>query len=141
MQYFIRIDETDILVTREVYKAYCRGQRKERYFRESDLHNQVCSYDALDTEDHRGCDLFSDPEALPVEEAVQKHLALISLSAALEHLSLEELETIRRIYCYRQSLRQIARDTGTPLTTLSYRHRRILEKLRREMETGEGGGL
>ena len=91
MQYFIRIDETDILVTREVYKAYCRGQRKERYFRESDLHNQVCSYDALDTEDHRGCDLFSDPEALPVEEAVQKHLALISLSAALEHLSLEEL--------------------------------------------------
>ena len=43
-----------------VYKTWCRGERKERYFREGDAGNGVFSYDALDTEDFNGCDLFSE---------------------------------------------------------------------------------
>ena len=49
MQYFIRIKDQEIPVTEPVYKLYCQGERKERYFRESDYHNKVFSYDALDT--------------------------------------------------------------------------------------------
>ena len=37
MKYFIRIDNETVFVTEEIYKAYCQGQRKERYFRESDI--------------------------------------------------------------------------------------------------------
>ena len=47
MKYFIRIDNETVFVTEEIYKAYCQGQRKERYFRESDIHNKTVYYDAL----------------------------------------------------------------------------------------------
>ena len=60
MQYFIRIRGQEIPVTEPVYKLYCQGERKERYFRESDYHNKVFSYDALDTEEMNGCKLMAD---------------------------------------------------------------------------------
>lgn len=38
MQYYIRIDNRNVYVSEEIYKLYCKGERKERYFRESDIH-------------------------------------------------------------------------------------------------------
>ena len=58
MQYYIRIDNRNVYVSEEIYKLYCKGERKERYFRESDIHNKTFYYNALDTEDLNGCDLF-----------------------------------------------------------------------------------
>ena len=45
MDYYIKLKNTQIPVTEEVYKAYCQGARKERYFRESDIRNQTFFYD------------------------------------------------------------------------------------------------
>ena len=54
MQYYIRIDNRNVYVSEEIYKLYCKGERKERYFRESDIHNKTFYYNALDTEDFNG---------------------------------------------------------------------------------------
>ena len=52
------------------------------------------------------------------------------LLKAMKGLDPRERDMIRRIYCYDQSLRQISRETGVPVTTLHYRHGKILRKLR-----------
>lgn len=134
MQYFIRINQINIIVTEEVYRVYCRGQRKERYFRKSDLRNQTFYYSAFDTEELNGCELFSDPAAPPPEELVVKQLDYDKLTDALKELKEDELDMIRRIYYYDQSLRQAAIETGIAPTTFHYRHRRVLKKLRERME-------
>lgn len=130
MQYFIRINHEEVYVTEEVYKAYCHGQRKERYFRESDIHNNTYSYNALDTDEMNGCDLFPDRQSSTVEEQVQKHMETTALSRALQALEPEERDLIRRIYGYDQSLRQVSRESHIPLSTLHYRVGSILKKLR-----------
>ena len=74
MDYYIKIREKQIPVTEEVYKAYCQGARTERYFRESDIRNKTFFYDALDTEELNGCDMFWDADAQSVEEAAEKKI-------------------------------------------------------------------
>ena len=64
------------------------------------------------------------------EEALDHSLLLEAMKA----LDSKEKDIIRRIYCYDQSLRQISRETGVPVTTLHYRHGRILCKLRSLMD-------
>lgn len=134
MQYFIRVDNQNIFVSEEIYKLYCKGERKERYFRESDIHNKTYSYNALDTEERNGCDMFQDTASKPVEEQAEELLERSMLLSAVRFLDEREQDIICRIYCYNQSLRQISRETGIPLTTLHYRHGQILRKLRGLME-------
>ena len=130
MQYYIRIDNRNVYVSEEIYKLYCKGERKERYFRESDIHNKTFYYNALDTDDFNGCDLFQDTRAKPVDEQAEEALERSLLFEAMKDLDPREKDIIRRIYCYDQSLRQISRETGVPVTTLHYRHGKILRKLR-----------
>lgn len=87
-------------------------------------------YNALDTEDFNGCDLFQDTRAKPVDEQAEEALERSLLFEAMKDLDPREKDIIRRIYCYDQSLRQISRETGVPVTTLHYRHGKILRKLR-----------
>lgn len=134
MQYFIRIDNQTVYVTEEVYKLYCKGQRKERYFHESDIHNKTFSYNALDTEELNGCDMFQDNSSRPVDEQAAEQIQRSRMLKAVESLNQRERDIIRRIYCYDQSLRQISGETGVPVTTLHDRHKRILKKLRSLME-------
>ena len=118
MQYYIRIDNRNVYVSEEIYKLYCKGERKERYFRESDIHNKTFYYNALDTEDFNGCDLFQDTRAKPVDEQAEEALERSLLFEAMKDL--------------------ISRETGVPVTTLHYRHGKILRKLRSLMAWREG---
>ncbi len=134
MDYYINLHGKKIPVTREVYKAYCKGSRKERYFRESDIKNKTFFYDALDTEELNGSDLFWDSSAESVEETAEKHLLLESLRKAAEELSGDEQELLCRLYVYGQSLRACAKSKKLPVTTLQARHQKLLKKLRKKLE-------
>ncbi|MCI9535997.1 MAG: sigma-70 family RNA polymerase sigma factor [Lachnospiraceae bacterium] len=134
MDYYIKIHDKQIPVSEEIYKAYCKGDRKERYFRESDIKNQTFFYDALDTEDLNGSDMFWDACAESVEETAERHLLLESLKKAAQELSENERELICRLYVYGESLRAYARSKKMPVTTLQARHQRLLKKLRKKLE-------
>ena len=133
MDYYIKIHDKQIPVSEEIYKAYCKGDRKERYFRESDIKNQTFFY-ALDTEDLNGSDMFWDACAESVEETAERHLLLESLKKAAQELSENERELICRLYVYGESLRAYARSKKMPVTTLQARHQRLLKKLRKKLE-------
>ncbi len=134
-EYLIWIDNKPITVDKPVYKAYWKGKRKERYFGESDIHNKVFYYDALDTEETNGSDIFCDETALPVDELVINHLEVNQLRTAMKQLTAHEYELICRLYFYGDTLRSISRAKNIPLSTLHYRHKRILRKLKDIMET------
>ena len=134
MDYYIKIKETRIPVSEEVYKAYCQGARKERYFRESDIRNQTFFYDALDTEELNGSEMFQDPDAQSVEDAAERNILLEKLRDSVGRLSDDEKELLSRLYVYGESLRRVAGTTGIPLTTLHGRHRLLLKKLKNFLE-------
>lgn len=128
--FFIWIDNLPIAVSETVYKAYWQGQRKERYFAEGDIHNKVFYYNALDTEETNGSDIFLDEASPPVDEQVIKNMEISSLHHALEQLSAGDYALIYRLYFYGTSLRTISKEDDVPLSTLHYRHKRILKRLK-----------
>ena len=134
MDYYIKIKDVCVPVTEEIYKVYCQGSRKERYFRESDYRNKIFFYDALDTEDINGSDMFEDPAAVSVEGLAERHWLLEELKESMKELSENEREMLCRIYVYGESLRMFAKSKGIPVTTLQARHQRLLERLRKKLE-------
>ena len=114
MEYTIWIKGEPVPVSEEIYRTYWQGVRKERYFSESDIHNKVFSYDALDTSEMNGSDIFGDNNALPVEEQVIHSINTQSLLCALKELEAHERDLIRRIYIYNESLRKIAGQSKIP---------------------------
>lgn len=134
MNYYITINHTPIPVTETVFKAWCQGERKERYCRERDAAHGVLSYDALDTPDFNGCELFPDLHSPSVEDMVEKHLALAKLRLAVASLAQEEKRLLLRLYVYQQSLRTIAAEDKLAVSTVQYRHQKLLRKLREIME-------
>lgn len=134
MNYYIKVKGTPVPVTEAVYKAYCQGERKERYFRESDIRNKTFFYDALDTEELNGCDLFGDPDAESVEDTAQRHLLMERLRQAVAALSRDEQDMLCRLYVYGDSLRALSRKCQVPVSTLHARHQSLLKKLRKNLE-------
>ena len=134
MDYYIRVQGIQVPVTEEIYKVYCQGARKERYFRESDYRNKTFFYDALDTEELNGNEMFCDPAAESVENLTERRWLGERLREAIKELNEGEKELLGRLYLYEEPLRAIARSSGVPVTTLQARHRRLLQKLREKME-------
>lgn len=134
MNYFIWINNEAVPVSESVYRAYWQGARKERYFAESDIHNHVFSYDALDTDEMNGGDLFSRNSDVPVDDQVIRNLETEQLYDAMKKLSSEEYHIIDKLYFCGTSLRRLSQETGIPLSTLHGKHRKILQKLRCCME-------
>ncbi len=128
MNYSIFINNEEIPVSEEVYRVYWKGARKERYFAESDIHNHVFSYDALDNEDMNGEDIFADDTS--IEEQVIKDIETHQLYAAMSELNPEDYNIIYRLYFCNTSLRKLSQETGIALSTLHYKHHAILQKLR-----------
>ena len=134
MDYYIKVGNTQVPVTEEIYKVYCQGTRKERYFKEGDFRNKTFFYDALDTEEMNGSEIFYDPTAESVEDKAERHWFLEGLKASMKELSQGERELLCCLYVYSDSLRGIAKSKGIPVTTLQARHQRLLKKLRKNLE-------
>ncbi len=128
--FFIWINNLPVEVSETVYKTYWKGERKERYFAESDIHNKVFYYNALDTDETNGSDIFLDEASLAVDEQVIRNMEISRLHNALKQLSVNDHALINRLYFYGKSLRTISREDNIPLSTLHYRHKRILKKLK-----------
>lgn len=129
INYYIKIEQQNIPVSEEIYKIWQHGERKDRYFREGDIWNGIF-YDALDKEGLNGSELFAEEERNSVEQQAEHDLLINALKQALNTLNNEDKELLAHIYCQDESLRSIAQSTGVPFTTLQYRHKKVIKKLR-----------
>ena len=129
----IVIQRQEIEVTQEVYEAYWDGYNEMENIRRSNLRHQVMHYDADDTEGGLGVEKYPSSE-VDVEIMVEKKLLMELLKVAISELNEDEKGLVESYYFNEESFRKIAIKRGVDHKTVSLMHKKILEKLHKELE-------
>lgn len=138
----IRVDGQFVEVTNEVYKAYIKGDRKERYM-EVDLKTErillkkdgtirrivPSREDSLDRLMEDNCQQFAE-EGESVEETVFRHIFNEALYQVLGKLSKKERWIIYQLYYERQTERDIGKQLGISHQAVHNQKMKILQKLK-----------
>ena len=133
-RYFLPLHGYLMEVTHEDYLAYYKSERRQRYIREVSARIGIVSYNALDSEDMLGEDILKDMFT-NVEKQVITNMLLDKLREALLSLESEEHLIIRLIYFEGQTERQCAEVIGVNNVNLHRKKKRILEKLKKMIES------
>ena len=129
-RYVINIQGRLIEVSEDVYYAYFRMERQERWQEEKKQEHEVVSYDALDNGETNGAEAIQDMATPSMEElAIAKELNE-RLHHAVAALPKAERDLIRAIYFEGQTEEDYGKMTGMSQTGISYRRRKILSKLK-----------
>lgn len=120
-------------VTAETYKAYYKDQRRQKYIDERSLLNGDVSYDAMDTDETLGAEVFADTNT-DVEAAVINKMTVAELRKAFLLLSPDERELITAIYIQNLTEREYAKQKGVYHNAVHKRKLRILEKLKKFLD-------
>lgn len=129
-KYVIKVEGKLVEVTPEVYYAYFRMERQERWQEEKQQGHAVVSYDALDDGETVGVEVVPDLTTPSMEEAVMTREIHEKLHRAVEDLPKTERELIHAIYFDGMTTREYAKLSGLSQTGVSYRLRKILSKLK-----------
>ena len=129
-KYMIKVEGKLIEVTPDVYYAYFRMERQERWQEEKQQGHAVVSYDALDDGETVGVEVVPDLTTPSMEEAVMTREIHEKLHRAVEDLPKTERELIHAIYFDGMTTREYAKLSGLSQTGVSYRLRKILSKLK-----------
>ena len=129
VKYVIKIQGKLIEVSEDVYYAYFRMERQERWQEEKKQEHEVVSYDALDTGETVGAEAIPDLTSPGLEDMVIAKELQDRLHCALAALPKAERELIRAIYFEGLTEKEYAEKMGMSQTGISYRRRKILSKL------------
>ena len=128
--YMIKVEGKLIEVMSDVYYAYFRMERQERWQEEKQQGHAVMSYDALDDGETVGVEVVPDLTTPSMEEAVMTREIHEKLHRALDALPKAERELIQAIYFDGFTEKEYAVSSGLSQQGVSYRLRKILSKLR-----------
>lgn len=132
-KFFIPIEGKLIEVEENVYIAYYKMGRRERYLVERDQKNGLLSYDALDQDGIIGQEMMNAPEADSLEELVLAKELKSKLHRCIEILPKSERELIQAIYFDGMSDTEYSKRIKKSQQAVSYRRKKILLKLKRLM--------
>ena len=137
-KYYIGLNGQTFEVSKELYEAYYKGQRKEKYFthdlKQVDketggiivISSREDSYERLLEAEKQ----FAE-EAENVEDVAVRAVMLEKLNEALHTLTDEETAIIHALFYQEISEVELAKKLGIARTTLQSRKYKILEKLRK----------
>lgn len=129
-QYFIPIEGKLIEVDENVYVAYYKMGRRERYLIERDQENNVMSYDALDQDGMVGQEMFKDPKVESLEDLALAKELIEQLHRCIDMLPKPERELIQAIYFEGLNDSEYAKSVKMSQSGISRRHKKILSKLK-----------
>lgn len=121
-------------VTPEEYIQFYRQQNRQKYLLRKAAENQDFSFDMLTTEDFNGADILIDPTQNVAEQA-EHNLMVDKLRECLPMLKSEEWELIDALFFRELTEREYAAEKGIYHNAVHKRKRRILEKLKRFLES------
>ena len=133
-KYYIRVPETLVEVTEEVYRAYHQEDRHGRTMEEKDQRNGLASYDELDTVELTGQEMIPDREATGVEDVAIANLFRDKLRHCLAMLPESDRRLISALYFDGLSERKLSEKTGVHHMTIHSRKAAILRTLKKMME-------
>lgn len=128
-KFFLPLHGMLMEVTEETYKWYYKDKRRQKYIDERSMLNGDVSYDALDTDEILGAEVFADTKT-DVEAAVINKMTVAELRKAFLLLSPSERELITAIYIQNLTERKYAKQKGIYHNAVHKRKLRILEKLK-----------
>lgn len=102
-RYVLRVNETLVEVTRDVYLAWYQSRRKERYQLEKMQKNGVCGIEKVGETSYN-----SYLHILSPEEIVIRVSEIQELQEALKYLSEEEMELIRLLFFEEYTVKKTA---------------------------------
>lgn len=141
-KYYIALDGQAYEVSRELYEAYYKGRRKEKYF----THDLKQEHTRVDKETGQITIIPSREdfyerllatekqfaeEAVDIEDAAIRAVMLEKLNKALHTLTDEETAIIHALFYQEISEVELAKRLGIPRTTLRSRKDKILTKLKK----------
>ena len=129
-KYMIKVEGKLVEVTPDVYYAYFRMERQERWQEEKQQGHAVVSYDALDDGETVGVEVVPDLTTPSMEEAVMTREIHEKLHRAVDALPKAERELIQAIYFDGFTEKEYAVSSGLSQQGVSYRLRKVLSKLR-----------
>ena len=128
-KYYIRVPEALVEVSEDVFKTSRYMDRHFQTLEEKDARNRVFSYDALDTEDMLGAELFPDPSSPNIEDQVIASMMAAKLRWCITLLPEEDRKLIRAIYYEGASEKDTGKLFGISQRAVSKRLHQILRKL------------
>lgn len=129
-RYVINIQGRLIEVSEDIYYAYFRMERQERWQEEKKIEHKVISYDSFDDQEMLGIENVVDATALTLEEIAEAHELRDRVRHAVELLPKAERELIRAIYYEELTERDVAGREGVSQNTVFKQRQRALAKLR-----------
>ena len=120
-------------VTAETYKAYYKDQRRQKYIDERSLLNGDVSYDALDTDETLGAEVFADTKT-DVEAAVINKMTVAELRKAFLLLSPDEKKLLIEHFFDEKSQVELSKQYGVNQSSISRKINRIIAKLKKFLE-------
>ena len=111
-KYMIKIQGALIEVSEDVYYAYFRMERQERWQEEKKQEHEVVSYDALDNGETTGAEAIQDMATPSMEEIAIANELNERLHHAVAALPKAERDLIRAIYFEGQTEEDYGKKTG-----------------------------
>jgi RNA polymerase sigma factor (sigma-70 family) len=137
----IKIGEEKIPVSEEVYQAYYKGRRREKYMQSDvkvgridvDMENQKVTFvgskeDSIERLSEQGVS-FQDEQS--VEDLVCDNAMLLLLNKAKEILDEGDLKLINAVYEQELTYRQVGEIFNISHVAVQKRHSKVLDKLRK----------
>lgn len=129
-KYMIPVDGELRETTREVYIAYYRMGRRERYLEEQEVKENVLNFSSLAKGKFNYEEVLPD-ETVDVENEVTDEMLLEAAFDAIAKLEESERELIHELFFSGKSKSQIARELGIPRKTLAYKEHKAIEKIKK----------
>lgn len=129
-KYMIKIQGDLIEVSEDVYYAYFRMDRQERWQEEKKQDHDVVSYDALDNGETVGAEAIQDINSPGMEELVIANELKERLHNIVAALPKPERELIQAIYFEDIPVSDYAKQVGMSHRGINKQRKRILSKLK-----------
>lgn len=132
-KFFLPLHGMLMEVTEQTYREYYRDKRRQKYIDERSRLNGDVSYNALDTDETLGEEVFAD-EKTDVEAEVINKMTVAELRKAFLLLSPDERELIKILFIDGVTERKVSEMYGVSQVAIHKRKNRILAKLKDFLE-------
>lgn len=132
-KFFLSLHGMLMEVTEQTYKEYYRDKRRQKYIDERSRLNGDVSYNALDTDETLGEDVFADKKT-DVEAEVINKMTVAELRKAFLLLSPDERELIKILFIDGVTERKASEIYGVSQVAIHKRKNKILAKLKEFLE-------
>lgn len=131
-KFYIPVDGKYYETTKEIYEAYYKMERRERYLEERDIKKGVKTFSDISSSAYTADEIIGDAK-LDVSDKAITNIYIEAVLEALSYLDKEDQSLIQELFFYGKTERELSTDLGISKTALHFRKNRSLERIRNQL--------